>query len=72
MSFTFVFGAYSAFILVKTQSLFASILLHSYCNCIGFPKIDQVFSEKNTEIKNKFLRVYTIGILSFFGVLYCI
>lgn len=70
MSFTFVFGAYSAYILVKTHSLFASILLHSYCNCIGFPKIDQIFNEKRTEVKNKLLIVYSIGIISFFLVLF--
>ena len=66
MSFTFIFGLYSAVILTKTHSIFACILLHSYCNSLGFPKISEVVREPNPAIKNKLLGAYLIGIVLFF------
>jgi hypothetical protein len=36
--FTSLFGVYAGVVLLKTQSLIATILLHSYCNFLGPPR----------------------------------
>lgn len=69
MSFTFVFGVYSSAILVKTQSIFASIVLHSYCNLLGFPKINQIPKEKDPNVRGKVYAAYLIGLFVFFIVI---
>ena len=52
MSFTLIFGMYSALILSRTKNILACISLHSQCNFFGFPKIflisDRPRSEKNS------------------------
>lgn len=46
--FTFIFGFYAATVFLKTRSLISVILLHSYCNYLGFPKLKEIFN--NTKI----------------------
>ncbi|XP_065264511.1 CAAX prenyl protease 2 [Emys orbicularis] len=38
-SYTAVFGAYTAFIFIRTGHLIGPVLCHSFCNYIGFPAI---------------------------------
>jgi len=64
MGFTFIFGLYSSYLLVKTQTLYSCILLHSYCNWMGFPRIGEAFEN------NKILTIYIIGISSFFVLIF--
>ena len=66
MSFTFIFGLYSAIILIKTHSILACIVLHSYCNTVGFPKIPEVLKEVDPSVKYRLLGGYFIGIIFFF------
>lgn len=56
MSFTFIFGSYSAFILTKTKSIFSCFTLHSFCNLMGFPNIAEVFEMHSDDKKSKFFR----------------
>ncbi|CAD8153246.1 unnamed protein product [Paramecium octaurelia] len=65
LMFTFIFGFYAATVFLKTRSLISVILLHSYCNYLGFPKLKQIFS--NTKINIiKILVVYFVGIVFFY------
>ncbi|EEP78256.1 hypothetical protein UREG_03101 [Uncinocarpus reesii 1704] len=37
--YTTIFGWYAAFVYLRTGSLFAVILIHSFCNCCGLPRL---------------------------------
>ncbi|WEW61919.1 CAAX prenyl protease [Emydomyces testavorans] len=38
-TYTTIFGWYAAFLYLRTGSLFAVILVHSFCNCCGLPRL---------------------------------
>lgn len=38
LSYTSLFGAYATFLFLRTGSLFAVILVHAFCNCMGLPR----------------------------------
>ncbi|CAH2094699.1 unnamed protein product [Euphydryas editha] len=42
-SFTTVFGAYSAYLFLRTGHLFAPVIAHIFCNHLGFPNFFEVF-----------------------------
>ncbi|CAD8063274.1 unnamed protein product [Paramecium sonneborni] len=65
LMFTFIFGFYAASVFLKTKSLISVILLHSYCNYLGFPNLSLIFSNTKTNII-KILSVYFVGILFFY------
>ncbi|KAF4532203.1 hypothetical protein B566_EDAN002266 [Ephemera danica] len=44
--YTTLFGAYSAFLFVRTGHLIAPFLVHSFCNHMGFPDFAELFSQK--------------------------
>lgn len=39
LSYTSLFGAYATFLFVRTGSLLAVILVHTFCNCMGLPRV---------------------------------
>ncbi|KAK3925809.1 CAAX prenyl protease 2 [Frankliniella fusca] len=49
MSYTTVFGAYSAFLFVRTGHLAAPCIAHAFCNHIGFPDFSEVLSYKKSQ-----------------------
>ncbi|CAD8059996.1 unnamed protein product [Paramecium primaurelia] len=65
LMFTFIFGFYAASVFLKTRSLISVILLHSYCNYLGFPKLKQIFSNTKVNII-KILVVYFVGLVFFY------
>lgn len=38
-SYTAVFGAYTAFLFIRTGHLIGPVLCHSFCNYMGFPAV---------------------------------
>ncbi|KAK7746058.1 CAAX prenyl protease [Diatrype stigma] len=38
LGYTSLFGAYATFLLLRTGSLLAIIVVHAFCNCMGFPR----------------------------------
>ncbi|QIX02050.1 hypothetical protein AMS68_007567 [Peltaster fructicola] len=38
-TYTSLFGFFEAFVFLRTGSLLATILAHSFCNCMGFPRV---------------------------------
>ncbi|XP_034238570.1 CAAX prenyl protease 2 [Thrips palmi] len=47
MTYTTIFGAYSAFLFVRTGHLAAPCVVHAFCNHMGFPDFSEVFTYKN-------------------------
>lgn len=41
-SYTTVFGAYSAYLFLRTDHLVAPVLAHAFCNHMGFPNFREV------------------------------
>jgi prenyl protein peptidase len=39
-----IFGLYSSFVFLKTRSLVSIVILHGYCNFMGFPNFGELFS----------------------------
>ncbi|KAH7140552.1 hypothetical protein EDB81DRAFT_798161 [Dactylonectria macrodidyma] len=39
LSYTSLFGAYATFLIMRTGSLLAVILVHAFCNCMGLPRV---------------------------------
>ncbi|GAB6031592.1 hypothetical protein CHUAL_009356 [Chamberlinius hualienensis] len=40
--YTTIFGAYSAFLFLRTGHFIAPLVVHSFCNHMGFPSIDEI------------------------------
>jgi prenyl protein peptidase len=36
--YTSLFGAYAIFVFLRTGSLLAIVVVHAFCNCMGFPR----------------------------------
>lgn len=47
MFYTTVFGAYSAFLFVRTGHFAAPCIAHAFCNHMGFPDFPAVMTYKN-------------------------
>ncbi|KAH6893604.1 hypothetical protein B0T10DRAFT_278092 [Thelonectria olida] len=39
LSYTSLFGAYATFLFLRTGSLLAVVLVHTFCNCMGLPRV---------------------------------
>ncbi|KAG5977275.1 hypothetical protein E4U55_006920 [Claviceps digitariae] len=39
LSYTTLFGAYATFLFLRTGSLLAVVLVHTFCNCMGLPRL---------------------------------
>ncbi|MEE6523006.1 hypothetical protein FKM82_021719, partial [Ascaphus truei] len=66
-SYTAVFGAYTAFIFIRTGHLIGPVLCHSFCNYIGFPAI---FTALEHPQRATILLFYILGVVLFFLLLY--
>ncbi|XP_061620578.1 CAAX prenyl protease 2 [Phyllopteryx taeniolatus] len=61
-SYTAVFGAYTAFILMRTGHLVGPVLCHSFCNYMGFPAISAALEHPH---RHAVLSSYLLGVLLF-------
>ncbi|KAH7262673.1 hypothetical protein BKA59DRAFT_36886 [Fusarium tricinctum] len=39
LSYTSLFGAYATFLFIRTGSLLGVVLVHTFCNCMGLPRL---------------------------------
>jgi prenyl protein peptidase len=69
-SYTYIFGAYSSFLFLRTGQLFASFLCHSFCNLMGFPRINEVVSEIGNIYYKLIAFAYVLGLLLFIYLLF--
>lgn len=61
-SYTAVFGAYTAFIFIRTGHLVGPVLCHSFCNYMGFPAISAALEHPH---RTTVLCCYVLGVLLF-------
>lgn len=57
MLYTFLFGFYSGTFFLKTGSILTSIALHVFCNFLGFPDVDTLYS------RSKYWNATLIGLI---------
>lgn len=61
-SYTAVFGAYTAFIFIRTGHLMGPVLCHSFCNYMGFPAISTALEHPH---RITVLSSYLLGVVLF-------
>ncbi|KAG7280431.1 hypothetical protein CRUP_028171 [Coryphaenoides rupestris] len=61
-SYTAVFGAYTAFIFIRTGHLVGPVLCHSFCNYMGFPAVNAALDHPH---RPTVLTCYLLGVLLF-------
>ncbi|KAG8563550.1 hypothetical protein GDO81_016125 [Engystomops pustulosus] len=66
-SYTAVFGAYTAFLFIRTGHFLGPVLCHSFCNYIGFPAI---FTALDHPQRSMIVLFYVLGVVLFFLLLY--
>ncbi|XP_047433364.1 CAAX prenyl protease 2 [Mugil cephalus] len=66
-SYTAVFGAFTAFIFIRTGHLIGPVLCHSFCNYMGFPSISTAMEHP---YRLTILSSYLLGVFLFFFLLF--
>jgi len=65
--YTSIFGAYSAFLFLRTGHLLSAFIAHSFCNFMGFPRIDIALEHPKRFL---LLWAYASGLVGFLLLLY--
>ncbi|KAK2585639.1 hypothetical protein KPH14_010263 [Odynerus spinipes] len=63
-AYTTLFGAYAAFLFVKTGHFIAPFVAHSFCNHMGFPKLSEVIAYKDPLKRAALFSLFVIGLLA--------
>lgn len=66
-SYTAVFGAYTAFIFIRTGHLVGPVLCHSFCNYMGFPALGTALEHPH---RFTVLSFYALGVILFLFLLF--
>uniref|UniRef100_H3CEK8 CAAX prenyl protease 2 n=1 Tax=Tetraodon nigroviridis TaxID=99883 RepID=H3CEK8_TETNG len=66
-SYTAVFGAYTAFVFIRTGHLIGPVLCHSFCNYMGFPAVGSALEHPH---RLTILSSYLLGVLLFLLLLF--
>ncbi len=69
MSYTTVFGVYSAFLFLRTGHLMAPVVVHGFCNFMGFPDFAEAANQP-PRLRLVFAALYLAGVAAFFALLY--
>ncbi|XP_059161158.1 CAAX prenyl protease 2-like [Physella acuta] len=69
LSYTTVFGAYSAFLFLRTGHLAAPVIAHAFCNHMGFPSFGEVMGYPQST-RYKLMALFVLGLISWLGLLY--
>ncbi|TRY61767.1 hypothetical protein TCAL_12262 [Tigriopus californicus] len=67
--YTTVFGMYSAFLFVRTGHIAAPVIVHSFCNFMGFPDFGEMLNRPSRE-RIILLTLCVLGVVGFYLGLY--
>lgn len=67
ISYTTIFGAYSAFLFLRTGHLIGPVICHSFCNLMGFPDFDRISDSEYPKVVGS---CFVIGLVSFLLLLF--
>jgi prenyl protein peptidase len=68
-TYTYIFGAYSSYLFIRTGSFFSSFFSHAFCNLMGFPNFHEMYYEFGGLHRIVLLVSYVIGLISFFCII---
>ncbi|XP_014604554.1 CAAX prenyl protease 2 [Polistes fuscatus] len=63
-AYTTLFGAYAAFLFVKTGHFIAPFIAHSFCNHMGFPELSEVVAYKDPLKRAALFSLFVIGLFA--------
>lgn len=64
-TYTTIFGVYSAHLYVQTGHLAACVVVHAFCNFMGFPDFGEVLHQPQTSRRLAYSAVYVMGLVAF-------
>jgi prenyl protein peptidase len=66
-SYTYIFGVYSSFLFIRTGHFIPSFIVHTLCNSLGVPDINNLLDMHDKHKKRKFILAicYLIGLWLF-------
>ncbi|KAL3287369.1 hypothetical protein HHI36_001843 [Cryptolaemus montrouzieri] len=67
--YTTLFGAYSAFIFLRTGHFASIFVVHAFCNHMGFPNFEEVINYKGVK-KIIIIILFFVGAISWSYLLY--
>ncbi|KAL8585124.1 hypothetical protein ACOMHN_013140 [Nucella lapillus] len=62
IAYTTVFGAYSAFLFLRTGHLMAPVIAHAFCNHMGFPAFNEVMGYAHPT-RSKLVTLFGLGLV---------
>ena len=65
-TYTYIYGAYSSYLFIRTGSFFSSFLSHAFCNLMGFPNFSEMYYEFGGLHRIVLIVSYIVGLVSFF------
>ncbi|XP_005089152.1 CAAX prenyl protease 2 [Aplysia californica] len=69
LGYTTVFGAYSAFLFLRTGHLMAPVIAHAFCNHMGFPSFGEVMGYPSPT-RHRLIALFVLGLVSWLLLLY--
>jgi len=66
---TTIFGALSAFLFFRTETIFAPLISHAFCNFMGFPMLDTTHPNVRNK-KHLVMMCYIIGLVAFLRLMF--
>ncbi|KAL4238758.1 CAAX prenyl protease [Mactra antiquata] len=70
MAYTTVFGAYSAFLFLRTGHFIAPVLAHAFCNHMGFPAFNEVLAYNDKTLRWRLIAAFVFGLVAWIYLLY--
>ncbi|GAB1607418.1 CAAX prenyl protease 2-like [Argonauta hians] len=67
--YTTIFGAYSAFLFLRTGHLVAPVIAHAFCNHMGFPPFNEVMAHQQPG-RSRIIFFFVAGLASWLLLLY--
>ncbi|KAL5008582.1 hypothetical protein ScPMuIL_014163 [Solemya velum] len=67
--YTTVFGAYSAFLFLRTGHLMAPVIAHAFCNHMGFPAFNEIMGFQQS-VRHRIIACFVVGLVSWWFLLY--
>lgn len=70
-TYTYIFGVYSSFLFVRTGCFLPTFVIHSFCNFMGFPHIDELLTSSSLKKSKKIFIIlcYVVGFVLFFQLI---
>ncbi|CAG2205944.1 FACE2 [Mytilus edulis] len=69
LTYTTLFGIYSAFLFLRTGHLIAPVIAHAFCNHMGFPSFGEVMGHPQP-VKHKLIASFILGLFMWIVLFY--